>query len=87
MIEAHAPERKQEVNLSKDLQTVSVSPVNGGVTPAEQELLAQWGFTAEEIASLLWLRQWYQTGGSDRAAVVRYLEFLRLLVRSGELEL
>jgi hypothetical protein len=53
----------------------------------EQELLAQWGFTTEEIASLLWLRQWYQTGGSDRALMVRHLEFLRLLVRSGELEL
>ncbi|HJT55026.1 MAG TPA: hypothetical protein VJ761_00920 [Ktedonobacteraceae bacterium] len=55
--------------------------------PTEQELLAQWGFTAQEIASLLWLRQWYQAGGSDRALIVRYLEFLRLLVRSGELEL
>jgi len=54
---------------------------------AEMSLLAQWGFTAEEITSLLWLRQWYQTGGSDCAAIVRSLEFLRLLVRSGELEL
>ena len=54
---------------------------------AERDLLARWGFTAEEIASLLWLRQWYQNGGSDRATIVRYLEFLRLLVRSGELEL
>lgn len=54
---------------------------------AEAGLLAQWGFTTEEIASLLWLRQWYQSGGSDRAIIVRYLEFLKLLVRSGELEL
>jgi hypothetical protein len=53
----------------------------------EMDLLAQWGFRAEEITSLLWLRQWYQNGGSDRATIVRYLEFLRLLVRSGELEL
>ena len=53
----------------------------------EMNLLARWGFTAEEITSLLWLRQWYQTGGSDRAAIIRSLEFLRLLVRSGELEL
>jgi len=52
----------------------------------EQELLAQWGFTDEEIVSLLWLQQWYQTGGSDRALMVRHLEFLRLLMRSGELE-
>ena len=53
----------------------------------EKELLAGWGFTPEEILSLLWLRQWYQQGGSDRAVVVRHLEFLRLLVRSGDLEL
>lgn len=54
---------------------------------AETELLIQWGFTPEEIATLLWLRQWYQTGGSDRAVIVRHLEFLKLLVHSGELEL
>jgi hypothetical protein len=57
------------------------------VVPTEQELLAQWGFNAQEIASLLWLRHRYQTDGSDRALMVRHLEFLRLLVRSGELEL
>ena len=56
------------------------------VNVTEMDLLAQWGFTAEEITSLLWLRQRYQNGGSDRATIVRYLEFLRLLVRSGELE-
>jgi hypothetical protein len=56
-------------------------------TLSEIDMLAGWGFTQEEITSLLWLRQWYQTGGSDRAAIVRHLEFLRLLVRSGELEL
>jgi len=52
----------------------------------EQEMLAQWGFTADEIVSLLWLARWYQTGGSDHARIVRHLEFLRLLVRTGELE-
>jgi len=56
-------------------------------TLSEKDLLAEWGFTEEEITSLLWLRQWYQTGGSDRVVIVRHLEFLRLLVRSGELEL
>jgi hypothetical protein len=53
----------------------------------ETDLLAGWGFTPHEIASLLWLRQRYQTGGSDRASMVRHLEFLRLLVQSGDLEL
>ena len=53
----------------------------------ETAMLTGWGFDSQEIASLLWLRQWYQTGGSDRASMVRHLEFLRLLVRSGEMEL
>lgn len=53
----------------------------------ETDLLTGWGFTGSEITSLLWLRQWYQTGGSDRASIVRHLEFLRLLVQSGDLEL
>ena len=54
---------------------------------SETDMLADWGFDRHEIASLLWLRQWYQTGGSDRASIVRHLEFLRLLVQSGDLEL
>ena len=53
----------------------------------EGQKLVQWGFTQEEIVTMFWLRQWYQAGGSDRALLVRQLEFLRLLVRSGELEL
>ncbi len=51
----------------------------------EMSLLTQEGFTSEEIMSLLWLRQWYQSGGSDRAEVVRRLEFIKLLVLSGKL--
>jgi hypothetical protein len=57
------------------------------VTLSEEDMLAQWGFTREAIATLLWVRRWYQHGGSDRAVIVRYLEFLRRLVRSGDLEL
>jgi hypothetical protein len=64
-----------------ELSTYSNTALN------ETVMLAEWGFDPHEIASLLWLRQWYQTGGSDRASMVRHLEFLRLLVRSGELEL
>jgi hypothetical protein len=52
-----------------------------------QTCSASWGFTSHEIASLFWLRQWYQNGGSDRASLVRHLEFLRRLVQSGDLEL
>ena len=73
------PQMYTQEYLSKATQPETV--------PSEMELLVQWGFTNEEIASLLWLRQWYQNGGSDRVIIVRHLEFLKLLVRSGELEL
>ena len=50
-------------------------------------MLAQYAFSPEEIAVLLWLRQWYQTGGSDRVLIVRHLEFLKLLVLNGKIAL
>jgi len=52
----------------------------------ESDGLAQYGFTPEEIVSLLWLQQWYQNGGSDRITMVRQWEFLKLLVMHGRLE-
>ena len=55
-------------------------------TRTEIDLLAQCGFSTEEIVALLWLRQWYQTGGSDRVQIVRHLEFLKLLVLNGKME-
>jgi hypothetical protein len=48
--------------------------------------LAQCDLTAEEIAALLWLRQWYQMGGSDPMEIVRHWEFLKWLVMTGKLE-
>ena len=56
-------------------------------TLTETDLLVQSGYSAEEIVAFLWLRQWYQTGGSDRVQMIRHLEFLRLLVLNGKLEL
>ena len=53
----------------------------------ETDLLARCGFSREEIVALLWMRQWYQTGGSDRVQIVRHLEFLKLLVLKGKLAL
>ncbi len=50
------------------------------------DTLTRYGYSADEIVSLLWLRQRYQNGGSDRAALVHYLEFLKHLVTSGRLE-
>jgi len=55
-------------------------------TANDIEALTQCGYSEDEIISLLWLRQHYQSGGSDRGAIVRYLEFLRYLVMSGKLE-
>jgi hypothetical protein len=72
--------------MNKDTQEQLASTPDAQATPTARELLTRWGFTAEEIAFLLWLRQWYQTGG-DRVLMRRHLEFLCLLVRSGELEL
>ena len=73
------PQMQKEAQ--RELSTYSAIAVS------ETDLLTSWGFDPHEIVSLLWLRQWYQMGGSDRATMVRHLEFLRLLVRSGELEL
>jgi hypothetical protein len=56
------------------------------ITVSETTLLAEFSFDPHEIVSLLWLRQWYQNGGSDRGSLVRHLEFLRLLVQNGDLE-
>lgn len=53
----------------------------------EVDNLARYGFTSEEIVALVWLRQWYQNGGSDRAEIMRHLEFLKLLVQNGKLAL
>ena len=55
-------------------------------TASDIDALTRCGYSTDEIISLLWLRQSYQSGGSDRASIVRYLEFLRQLVASGKLE-
>ena len=60
---------------------------NTEIATTEMDMLTQGGFSSEEIRSLLWLRQWYQNGGSDRIEVVRRLEFLKLMVMNGKIEL
>lgn len=60
--------------------------IRGETDIPEMDGLAQCGFTDEESAALLWLRQWYQTGGSDRMQLVRHWEFLKWLVMTGKLE-
>jgi hypothetical protein len=56
-------------------------------TVNETDVLAQNGFDQDEIISLIWLRQWYQHGGSDRVEVLRHLEFLKLLLINGKVDL
>jgi len=56
-------------------------------TVSDTDVLTQLGFSQDEIISVLWLRQWYQHGGSDRVEVLRHLEFLKLLVVNGKIEL
>lgn len=53
----------------------------------EPEALTRIGFTPEEIASLLQLRDRYQHGGSDRAEVLHYWKFLKFLLSTGKLSL
>jgi hypothetical protein len=60
---------------------------NTEITITETDTLHECGFTSDEIVSLIWLRNWYQTGGSDRVEVIRHLEFLKLLVVSGKMDL
>ena len=74
------------MNPYMQMQAQAELSTSSDIEARDADLLAGWGFDPQEIASLLWLRQWYQHGGSDRATMVRHLEFLRLLVRSGELE-
>ena len=53
----------------------------------EGETLALLGFDEDEITSLLWLRQWYQHGGSDRVEIVRHLEVLKQQLLRGQVDL
>jgi hypothetical protein len=82
----HRDERKgRTMNPHMDTKQRLEGAVNTEMIVAEKDELVASGFTTEEIVSLLWLRQWYQTGGSDRVPIVRHLEFLKLLVLNGKL--
>jgi hypothetical protein len=75
------------MNPQMPVETQQEKSTDASIALDETALLKGWGFTPQEITSLLWLRQWYQSGGSDRISIIRQLEFLRMLVQSGELEL
>ena len=71
-----------QIQTEKELDITN----NADITITEVGTLTENGFTSEEIVSLLYLRQWYQTGGSDRVEVVRRLEFLKLMFMNGKIE-
>ncbi len=56
-------------------------------TVSDTDVLTRSGLSEDEVISVLWLRQWYQNGGSDRIEVLRHLEFIKLLVMKGKIEL
>jgi hypothetical protein len=72
-----------QIQSEKELEITN----NTDITITETDALLQSGFTSDEVVSLIWLRNWYQTGGSDRVEVLRRLEFLKLMVISGKIEL
>jgi hypothetical protein len=75
--------------MNTDIQAEEQLERNPQVQTAgtETDNLAQCGLSAEEIVAVLWLRQWYQTGGSDRVQIVHHWEFLKFLVLHGKLAL
>ncbi len=68
--------------LKENLATATIEEM----VVTDFDTLTVSGFSAEQIVSLITLRQRYQNGGSDRAAILRHWEFLKLLVASGKME-
>ena len=80
--------RRKDTNMNPQIHSEEhlITVTNAETATTDVDMLAQEGFTSDEILSLLWLRQWYQNGGSDRTEVIRHLEFLKLLVLNGKME-
>ena len=68
--------------LKEDIETTTIEET----VVSDFHTLTTCDFSAEQIVSLIELRQRYQSGGSDRASVIRHWEYLRLLVTSGRME-
>jgi hypothetical protein len=72
----HQIQAEEEHNMAMRVETDA----------ALRDQLAQCGCSTEEIMAFLWLRRWYQTGGSDRMELLRHWEFLQWLVRASLLD-
>ncbi len=77
---------EERVTTAEALLTHDQPAKNTQRALSEREMLTQAGFTTEEVLALVWLRQWYQSGGSDRVIILRHLEFLKHLLKNGRLE-
>ena len=77
------------LKMKPNTQSLKAIENEGIAEPVVSEVntLVERGFTPDEIISLVWLRDWYQSGGSDRVEVIRHLEFLKLLVMNGKMAL
>ena len=75
-----------KMNIHMNTKKHSEMAAHRETITTDMERLVGYGFTSEEIVSLLWLQKWYQTGGSDRIEVVRQWEFLQFLVLNGKLD-
>src|SRR5215469_10531675 len=58
-------DRKGHTMMNPHVEELVEMEIQVQATGTETDLLAQHGFSSEEIVALLWLQQWYQTGGSD----------------------
>ena len=70
------------ITLKADIESTTLEEV----IVSDIDTLTACDFSAEQIVSLLELRQRYQSGGSDRASVIHHWEYLRLLVATGRME-
>ena len=71
-----------QIQSEKSIETSMIPAVT-----TDTEALELNGFTTDEIVSLLYLRNWYETVGSDRVELVRRLEFLKLVLMNGTIDL
>ena len=74
------------MNIDMNTKKRSQMATHRETITTDMERLVSYGFTSEEIVSVLWLQRWYQRGGSDRIEVVRHWEFLQFLVLNGKLD-
>jgi hypothetical protein len=79
---------RKDMNMNQQTQAEEelITETHLETDASEREKLAQCGCSTEEIVAFLWLRRWYQAGGSDRMELLRHWEFLKQLVITGRLD-